>query len=66
MTKIILTRNQIERIITLIGIDDRVKSVTIKQDHSSGIGVSHRGYFNYNQPDDDQGFEADLTDVSEW
>jgi hypothetical protein len=66
MAKITLTRNQIERIITLIGIDDRVKSITIQEHHGSGIGVSHRGNFNYNLPDDDQGFEADLTDVSEW
>jgi hypothetical protein len=66
LDKITLTRNQIERIITLIGIDTRVKSVTIQEHHNSGIGVGHTGYFNYNLPDDDQGFQTDLTDTSTW
>ena len=59
-----LTRNQIERIITLIGIDTRIKSVTIKETNTSGIGVNHRAVFHYAEPG--QGFEADLTDVSDW
>jgi hypothetical protein len=59
-----LTRKQLERIITYIGTDQRVVSVTIEENSNSGIGPSHRGLFHYKH--DDQGFDADLTDVENW
>ena len=39
-------------------------NLTIFEDHSSGIGASHRALFNKRQIE--RSFEADITDVEVW
>ncbi len=63
-TQITLTRKQLERIITLIGIDERVESVTIFETHTSGIGASHHVLCHTTKIERD--YEADITDVEVW
>lgn len=63
-SEVTLTRKQIERIITYIALDQGVDSVTIVEEHSSGIGASHRALFNKSQTE--RSFEADITDVEVW
>ncbi len=63
-TQITLTRKQLERILTLITIDDRVESVTIFESHTSGIGASHHVFCHTNKSERD--YEADITDVEVW
>ncbi len=63
-TSITLTRNQLERIITLIGIDARVESVTIFETHESGIGSSH--HVLCHTAKSERNYEADITDVENW
>ncbi len=63
-TSITLTRNQLERIITLIGIDERVESVTIFETHTSGIGASH--HVLCHTAKSERNYEADITDVENW
>ena len=63
-TGLTLTRKQIERIITFIALDEGVESVTIFEDHRSGIGLSHWALFNKSQTE--RSFEADITDVEVW
>lgn len=62
--KITLTRKQLERIITLIGVDDRIESVTLIQTHDSGIGASHHVMCHTNKIERD--YEVDITDVETW
>lgn len=64
MNKITLSRNQILKLATLITLDDNIESVTIKEDHASGIGTGHYAYFNKSQIE--HSFEDDITDVSNW
>jgi hypothetical protein len=64
MSKITLTRNQLERIITIIGINGRVESVTVEERHDSGIGLAH--WITCHCPDNSQDFSTDITDVSVW
>jgi len=63
-TQITLTRKQLERILTLITIDDRVESVTIFESHTSGIGASHHVFCHTNKSERD--YETDITDVEVW
>lgn len=63
-TEITLTRNQLERIITFVGIDDRVESITIIEKSDSGIGASHWVVCHTSKIERD--YEADITDVSNW
>jgi hypothetical protein len=63
-TQITLTRKQLERIITLIGIDDRVESVTIVETYTSGIGASHHVLCHTSKIERD--YQADITDVEVW
>jgi hypothetical protein len=63
-TVITLTRNQIQRIITHIALDQGIESVTIFETYDSGIGASHRAVFNKHQIE--RNFETDLTDVENW
>ena len=63
-TTITLTRKQLERIITHVAHDQGIDSITIFEDHSSGIGASHRALFNKRQIE--RSFEADITDVEVW
>lgn len=63
-TEITLTRKQLERIITHVALDQGIESVTIFEDHTSGIGASHRALFNKSQTE--RSFEADITDVEVW
>ncbi len=62
--EITLTRKQLERILTLITIDDRVESVTIFETHTSGIGASHHILCHTSKIERD--YEADITDVEVW
>ena len=62
--EITLTRKQLERIITFIGIDDRVHSMTIFEEYESGIGLSHRVVCHTNKIERD--YEEDITDVEIW
>jgi hypothetical protein len=59
-----LTRKQLERIITIIGIDGRVERVTIEERHDSGIGMAH--WITCHYADKSQEFSTDITDVSTW
>ena len=59
-----LTRDQIQRIITQMALDDNIDSVTIFEEHKSGIGASHWAVFNKSQVE--RSFQADITDVSMW
>jgi hypothetical protein len=59
-----LTRKQLERIITIIGINGRVESVTIEERHDSGIGLAH--WITCHCADKSQDFSTDITDVSTW
>lgn len=63
-SKITLTRKQLERIITHLALDDGIESVTIIENHESGIGASHCAVFNKYQIE--RSFEADITDVEVW
>lgn len=59
-----LTRKQIQVIITHMALDKNIQSVTIFEEYESGIGASHRAIFNKHQIE--HSFEADITDVSVW
>lgn len=59
-----LTRKQLERIITLIGIDGNVESVTIEERHDSGIGRAH--WITCHYADSSRDFSTDITDVEQW
>ncbi len=63
-SQITLTRKQLERIITLIAIDDRIESMTIFETHTSGIGASHHIFCHTDKTERD--YEADITDVEVW
>jgi hypothetical protein len=64
MSKVTLSRNQILKLATALSLDEAIESVTIKEDHDSGIGASHWALFNKRQIE--RGFEANITDVSVW
>jgi len=64
MKQVTLGRNQILKLATMLSLDDSIESVTIKEDHDSGIGPGHRAYFNKSQVE--RSFEDDITDVGTW
>lgn len=64
MREVTLTRNQILKLATMLSLDDSIESVTIKEEHDSGIGSGHRAYFNKSQIE--RSFDDDITDVSNW
>ena len=64
MNKVTLSRNQILKLATMLSLDDNIKSVTIKEDHDSGIGPGHYAYFYKSQVE--RNFEDNITDVSNW
>jgi hypothetical protein len=64
MKKVTLGRNQILKLATMLTLDDSIESVTITEEHTSGIGAGHRAYFNKSLVE--RSFEDDITDVSNW
>lgn len=64
MSEVTLGRNQILKLATYLSLDEGIESVTIKEDHDSGIGSGHRAYFIKSQIE--RSFEDDITDVSNW
>jgi len=64
MSKVTLSRNQILKLATMLSLDDSIESVTIKEEHDSGIGPGHRAYFNKSQIE--RSFNDDITDVGTW
>jgi hypothetical protein len=64
MQKVRLTRRQIERMAVFLALTKNVESVTIEEEHESGIGASHWAVYHTNRPERD--WEEEITDVSNW
>lgn len=60
--QIVISRKQIEQIAVYLALNSNIKAVTIKQDHSSGIGA---GLWVVYQTDLTE-WQEEITDVSEW
>ena len=58
-----LTRRQIERIITIVALDQGIDTVTIEQTHDSGIGASHTVHYSRHYS---QSWQEDITDIESW
>ena len=61
-SKVTLTRNSLERIITVLAMDENIVLIDIKQD-SFGIGPVH--VVTFHKPDG-HSYDQDITDVSNW
>lgn len=62
--KIILSREQIQRLATHFALDLSTERVTIEQREDSGIGLYHRAVFHTDKIE--RTYETDLTDVGSW
>lgn len=63
LKKVTLTRWQIDRMMAVVALDDKITSVTIEEVNESGIGPSH--WITWHS---EQGMtrDDDLTDVGIW
>lgn len=64
MKRITLTRKQIEQLALVLALKDSIRSVTIEEGSTSGIGLSHEAVYHDNRIERD--FRADITDIGVW
>ena len=64
MKSITLTRHQIERLAVFLSLQGNIESVTIEENHSSGIGASH--WATYHTGKTERDWQEEITDVSVW
>lgn len=64
LNKILLSREQIQRLATHFVLDQSVERVTIEQSSDGGIGLYHRATFHTDKVE--RTYEADITDVGSW
>lgn len=64
MNKVTLTRKQVEQLALVFALRGSTTSVTIEENHKSGIGASH--WATYHDDRIERDFQADITDVEVW
>ena len=64
MSRVTLTRYQIERLAVFLALRENIESVTIQESNTSGIGANHRVVYHTDKIERD--WEEDITDVGNW
>ena len=64
MKKVMLNRNQIQRLAVFLNLNENVNAVTIEETNTTGIGANHRAIYHCDKIERD--WQEDITDVKNW